>query len=119
MIVVRNVFQLRFGTAREALALWQEGLGFLRDASGVRDVRLLTDVTGPFYTLVLETSHDDLGRLEEDMRETFADPAWHAWYARFTPLVNSGHREVLSVVGSTAPPLPTADERSRAAVNPS
>jgi len=25
MIVVRNVFQLKFGKAREALALWKEG----------------------------------------------------------------------------------------------
>lgn len=103
MIVVRNVFQLRFGVAREALALWQEGIGYLQRSPGVKDVRLLTDVTGPFYTLVLESTHESLAGMEQDMRDSSESEEWHAWYSRFTPLVMSGHREVLSVVGSAAP----------------
>lgn len=119
MIVVRNVFRLRFGMAREALALWQEGIDFMRNSAGVKDVRLLTDVTGPFYTLVMESSHESLGGLEEEMSGMSADPKWRAWYARFAPMVDSGYREVLSVVGSTAPTAATARDGSRKAMNPS
>jgi hypothetical protein len=56
MIVVRNVFQLKFGKAKEAVALLKEGLAIQKKAlSGVEfSTRVLTDVTGPFYTLVLE-----------------------------------------------------------------
>ena len=58
MVVVRNVFQLKFGKAKEAVALMKEGLAIQKRA--MTDVefstRVLTDVTGPFYTLVLELS---------------------------------------------------------------
>ena len=56
MIVIRNVFRLKFGQAREAVAVAKEGLAIQkRVLTGVEhSSRLLTDVTGPFYTLVLE-----------------------------------------------------------------
>lgn len=113
MIVVRDVFQLRFGTAREAAALWNEGLEFLRRSPQVREPRLLTDLTGPYYTLVLESSFDSLGAYETTMRESL-DDKWRAWYSKFTPLVVSGHREIFNVVGATAPSLGTAADRAAA-----
>ena len=56
MIVVRNVFQLKFGKAKEAVALLKEGLAIQKKALADVDLstRLLTDVTGPNYRLVLE-----------------------------------------------------------------
>ncbi|MDF1503390.1 hypothetical protein [Roseisolibacter sp. H3M3-2] len=108
MILVRDVFRLRFGAAREAVALWQEGIEFVRAGRHVRDARLLTDLVGPFYTLVLETTYDDLESSACEMREVMGDAAWRGWYQRFVPLVESGHREMFTVVGSTVPPLSTA-----------
>lgn len=113
MILVRDVFRLRFGKARDALALWQEGLDFLRRSHGTRDARLLTDLTGPYYTLVLETTYDGLAGFEHAARTAMDDADWRAWYARFTPLVESGYRELFTVVGSGVPSLPQA-ERARA-----
>ena len=56
MIVIRNVFRLKFGKAREAVALFKEGLAIQkRVGAGLEfSTRLLTDVSGPFYTVVLE-----------------------------------------------------------------
>ena len=72
MIVIRNVFQLKFGKAREALALLKEGLVIQKRA--VTDVefstRLLTDVTGPFYTVVLELTLPNLATLERSISQT-------------------------------------------------
>ena len=55
MIVIRNVFRLKFGKAREAVALMKENRAIeKRVMSGLEySSRVLTDVTGPFYTLVL------------------------------------------------------------------
>ena len=66
MIVVRNVFQLKFGKAREAVALVKEGLAIQKKAVTGLDfsTRLLTDVTGPFYTLVLELTVPSLSTFE-------------------------------------------------------
>ncbi len=119
MIIVRDVFQLRFGMAREAIGLWQEGIGFIRAVPGVTDVRLLTDLVGPYYTLVLESGHQSLAGLYEEMRGSTQDPKWRAWYGRFTPLVDRGHRELFTAVGSDVPTAGAAQDRSRAAINPS
>ncbi len=98
MIVVRNVFQLEFGKAKEAVALWKTGAAEARKAtSGRWEMRLLTDVTGPAYTLVVETTHESLAAFEKDTRELMADSAWRAWYPRFIPLARGSHREIYTV----------------------
>lgn len=116
MIVVRDVFRLRFGKAREAVALWQEGIEFLRRAEDVRDARLLTDLAGPYYTLVLETAFDSMSAFDRALHAELGDPAWREWYQRFVPLAESGYREMFTVVGSAVPPLshPAAAGRAEA-----
>ena len=97
MIVVRNVFQLKFGKAREAKEAMTALLSINRRMGVAKDMRVLTDVTGPFYTLVLEMSFPSLGDFESG-RSTMSDAAWKEAYAKFVPLVESGHREIYSVV---------------------
>ena len=97
MIVVRNVFRLRFGSAREARELWKEGAPLV--ARAMRGpVRVMSDLVGPYYTLVMESSHASLADYESAAGSGMADPEWKAWYARFVPLVESGYREVFSLV---------------------
>lgn len=101
MVVVRNVFRLKFGKAKEAVALLKEGLEIQRKAlSDVEfSARLLTDVTGPFYTLVLEISVPSLAAFESNAGRVFAEKDWQANYQKFSALVESGFREVFSVAG--------------------
>jgi len=97
MIVVRNRFQLSFGKAKEALALWKEGMQFAEQA-GARSVRMLTDVTGPSYVLELEFTYDGLAAFEEAGQKVFGSSDWQAWYQKFVPLVQSGERTILTIV---------------------
>jgi hypothetical protein len=115
MIVVRDVFQLKFGKAREAQALWQEGREFMK-SDKMKDVRILTDLAGgQYYTLVMETTYDSLADFEGEMHDTLNEE-WRKWYQRFIPLVDGGRREIFNVVGKEVPPLKTAAEsRGRAA----
>ena len=100
MIVVRNVFQLKFGKAKEAVAVVKEGMAIQRRAlAGVEfSTRVLTDVTGPFYTLVLELTVPNLGAFESFAPRLFGDKDWQANYQKLAPLVKSGYREVFTVV---------------------
>jgi hypothetical protein len=100
MIVVRNVFRLKFGKAKEAVALVKEGLAIQRRAvTGVEfSSRVLTDVTGPFYTLVLELTVPNMSAFESYAPKLFGDKEWQANYQKLAPLVESGYREVFSVV---------------------
>ena len=100
MIVIRNVFRLKFGKAREAVALAKEGLDIQKRVMAGLDqsTRLLTDVTGPFYTLVLELTVPNLSTFETYAPRLFGDKEWQANYQKMSPLVESGYREVFSVV---------------------
>jgi hypothetical protein len=100
MIVVRNVFRLKFGKAREAVALAKEGIAIQKKAVSGLDfsTRLLTDVTGPFYTLVLELTVPSLATFEAHAPRLFADKDWQENYQKLSLLVESGHREVFTLV---------------------
>jgi hypothetical protein len=100
MIVVRNVFQLKFGKAREAIALIKQGVAIQKRALAGVDfsTRLLTDVTGSNYTLVLELTVPNLATFETSAPRLFGDKDWQANYQQMVPLVESGHREVFTIV---------------------
>jgi hypothetical protein len=97
MIVVRDIFQLKFGKARDAKAILTEAESMMTQ-SGAPGFRVLTDLTGPSYTLVLESEYDSLGTFEADLQKVFANEEWRNWYQKFVPLVESGHREIFTVI---------------------
>jgi hypothetical protein len=97
MIIVRNVFQLKFGHAKDAKALIPEGRGLMKQ-HGMTGVRFMTDVTGQFYTLDMEMSFESLSAYEKSASETMGTKEFSAWYGKFMAHVESGHREIYSVV---------------------
>jgi len=97
MILVRNVFRLKFGKARDAREAMKHLIAINRRLGFAQETRVLTDVTGPFYTLVLEMSFPSMAELERG-QSTMSDAEWKDAYAKFVPLVESGHREIFSVV---------------------
>lgn len=99
MILVRNVFRLKFGHAREAVAAWKEMAGLARRLEfGGRDFRLLTDAVGPFYTLVFELTFEDLAAYERESKQLMANAEWGEMYRKITPHLESGSREIFNVV---------------------
>ena len=99
MIVIRNVFRLKFGKAREAVALFKEGLAIQKKVGGADfSTRLLTDLTGPFYTVVLEITAPSLSSFETDAPRLMGDKDWQANYQKIGALVESGYREIFTLV---------------------
>jgi hypothetical protein len=97
MIIVRDIFHLRFGSAKEAIWLLKEGQESLH-RSGYPTGHLLTDVTGDFYTVVMESSFESLAAFEAGLAATTKNAEWQALFDRLKPLVRRGRREVLRVV---------------------
>jgi hypothetical protein len=97
MVVAREVFQLHFGKAREAVALVREWRDLMAK-QGYADVRFLTDYVGEYYTLVMELTTDDLASYERELDKVTKDEEWRRLYGRLIPLVRSGRREIFKVV---------------------
>lgn len=101
MVVVRDVFRLKFGRSKEAMALWKEAAASLRNSGyGAINVRLLTDLVGaPYYTVVLESTFNSVAEWETAHQAARDNAPWKALYAKIIPFTELGHREILSVVG--------------------
>jgi hypothetical protein len=99
MIVVRNVFRLKFGRAKEGVELWKEGLALgKRLGFASKSSRVLTDSVGQFYTLVFENTFDSLSDFENSAKKIMGNPEWQGWYQKVVGVTESGYREILNVV---------------------
>jgi hypothetical protein len=96
MIVIRNTFQLKYGKAKEAKAVIAE----MRANGGLshHENRVLTDVTGAFYTLVLEFTAPDLATWQANQQSDFANAALRPYFDKLSQLIESENREIFSVV---------------------
>jgi hypothetical protein len=100
MIVVRDIFRLKFGQSKEVTTLWKVAIESLRrNGFNAGPVRLLTDLAGPsYYTLILESTFESVGQWEKASQTARANPEWKAAYAKIITLTETGHREILTVV---------------------
>ena len=97
MILVRDVFQLKFGKAKEAKILAKESIT-IQKKLGYDPPRLLTDLTGPYYTFVMERTFQNLSEFENAIGEILSDKEFGQWYQKMIPLVDSGRREIYTIV---------------------
>jgi hypothetical protein len=95
MILVRSVFQAKYGKGGELVALFKEA----REALGplATGDRILTDASGSFFTVVTETEVESLAEWERRSAEVFAQGEFGDWFARMVPLVESGGREFYNI----------------------
>ena len=100
MLLVRQVFQAKYGRGDELVGLFQELNQRMRDAGELSpQFRILTDASGPFFTVVTETEVESFAAWEGGFREAMERPWMEEWFSRMMPLVESGSREFYTIVG--------------------
>jgi hypothetical protein len=97
MILVRDVFQAKYGKGSELVEVLKQGGELMRKRAGLSG-RILTDASGPFFTVVTETEAESLGAWERALAKGFGDPVFEEWFARMVPLVDSGRRDFFTIV---------------------
>ncbi len=100
MLLVRQVFQAKYGRGDELVALLQELHTRRQTAGGAAPrMRILTDASGPFFTVVTEIEVESFAAWEGSFRESMERPWMGEWFGRMMPLVESGSREFYNIVG--------------------
>ena len=98
MIVVRYVFQAKFGRGDALVkALQQSGRELESQFAQVRGARVLTDLSGPFFTVVNELTFDSLAVWEEARPALFAQPAFQAMMQQIGDAIESGRTELYTL----------------------
>jgi hypothetical protein len=74
MVVVRLVFQAKSGKAEEVVEGFKQGAEMMQRIAGPNaKVRILTDLSGPFDTVVQEVELASLAEWEQLRAKTFSD----------------------------------------------
>lgn len=100
MILVRDVFQAKYGRGDELVKLFKEINDKLGDTS-VGERKLLTDLSGPFFTVVTEVEAESMDAYFAGLREGFSRPEFGQMFGRMMELVESGRREFYTIEGSS------------------
>jgi hypothetical protein len=100
MIIVRDIFRVKFGQTKEVIAQWKLARDILQKGGyGNLQPRLLTDLAGaPYYTVIMETGYESISAWEKAHQKMKDVAEWKSIYAKIIPLTESGHREILSVI---------------------
>ena len=64
---------MKFGKTKEAVALLKEGIAIQKRTGVEMNQRLMTDLIGTFYTLVMGLTLPNMGALEANMPKIMGD----------------------------------------------
>lgn len=91
-IVERMVFRIKYGQAREAIAIWKEVMTIAKGKPDAPAMRLMTDITGDSYTLVMEMHYRNMMEFGPKMAMWMSDEKLREAYVRFVPVCDSSSR---------------------------
>ncbi len=95
MILVRYVFQVKWGKAHEVVEAFKKAEAIIGEKYG--RVRILTDLSGPFNTVIQEVEVESLAEWEGHRAEVFALPEFQQMQADTFDLIESGRAEFYTI----------------------
>ena len=101
MILVRLTFQTEWGKAQEVVDEFKSMIDMMRKSMGsnVR-IRILTDLSGPFHTVVQEMEVESLAEWERMRAEMFSNPDFQQQQVQDQPPLLSGSTEFYTIEAS-------------------
>lgn len=99
MVLVRIVFHGKLGHAGHIVESMKKGMDAMRNvpAPQPRHVRILTDLSGQFDTVIEELEFDNLDQFLSGQEKMFADPQWQATMRDFADHIEGGSKEYFTV----------------------
>ena len=101
MILVRDVFHAKYGRGDELVALFKEAFAQMPDAMQTGSGRLMTDLSGRYFTIVTEYEVESLAVWERQFAEMMAQSGTagtDTFSTRMNELIEWGHREFYTIV---------------------
>jgi hypothetical protein len=95
MILARQVFQVKFGHMDDVLAAFKAVSESGQGSSN--GTRVLTDISGKNFTLVIETKAESLDAYWEALQAMFKDPEQAAQFNTIMQYIESGHKEFYTI----------------------
>lgn len=102
MIQIRDTLQVKFGKIDQAVELFTGSYQYVPFSEPEHRLNVLTDVTGPMYTLINEFVVPNLSAFESARDQSMNRPGREEWFRQIQLFVEGGKREYFTVEGAYA-----------------
>jgi len=96
MVLVRQVFQIKFGYMDQVMAAFKEDMTG-GDDGPLHTSRILTDISGDNFTLVIETKADSVDAFMDALQASFEDQEMSAQANEAMRYIESGRKEFYTI----------------------
>ncbi len=103
MIQIRDTLQVKFGSIDQAVELFTSGRLPSPYLAPEYRLNVMTDISGPMYTLINEFVAPNLGAFEATNEQSFKQPGFSDWFKQFQLYVEGGTREYYNIEGPYTP----------------
>jgi len=94
MFLIRDVFHTKPGKAKELVKKFKQAAPYF-EKGGMQGVRVMTDIATSYWTVVIESETDDLGKFGREIRGgATMDPEFIKIMEGYMDLVEGGFREI-------------------------
>jgi hypothetical protein len=93
MYLIREVFQTKPGKAKELVKKFKQAAPFF-EKQGMSNTKIMTDIVGNYWTVVIESEVKDLGDFAKEVRSATSEPELEKIMQGYMDLVEGGRREI-------------------------
>ncbi|HUG15337.1 MAG TPA: hypothetical protein VMM78_09990 [Thermomicrobiales bacterium] len=99
MLIARQTFQAKYGQGDALVALLKEFNTRMQEVgSAAPQLRIMTDASGPFFTVVTEVQVENFADWEGRFSRSMAQPWMGEWFGRMAQHIESGRRDFYTLV---------------------
>ena len=97
VVIIRQLYRALKWQIRPAVGLLQRYGALMVDSGVGRNPRVLTDLSGPMFTAVIEIETSDMAEWETRRRSMFLRPEFQVWFLQLCNHVDAGAHEFYRV----------------------
>jgi heme-degrading monooxygenase HmoA len=97
MYLIRDIFKAKPGKAKELVRRFKEAAPYFANTEGSTSMKIMTDIVAPYWTVVIQSEVEDIGKFISGLRSATAPPEVAEIMKGYMDLVNEGYREVFLI----------------------
>jgi len=97
MYQIREVFQAKPGKAKDLVKMFKLGAVEFVKSGEVKSMKVMTDIVSNYWTVVVESETDDIGKFFANMRSATMSPELKEAMKGYMDCVEGGRREIFLI----------------------
>ena len=97
MYLIREVFKARPGKAKDLVKMFKAAAPHFAKTQEIHNMKVLTDVTGPYWTVVVESETENIGGFFTNLRSATMSDEIKEIMKDYMSCIEGGRREIYMI----------------------